>query len=437
MAAPMLKKRPGRPRAQLSPCYYEGYLEKRSPKEKAFRRLWTCLCGNTLFFFNSTKDNDYVEKLELSGFISVTDDSSRDRKLEAARLNLRMQDGEVKLTAPSLETRELWKAFISSVAELSVPSSLNLLPGQVHMLREVVEKEKERRGSPPPPPASLASASTSSLASVPSLYLPLLADMPACFQSVSRLGAEVLLEKHPDCGNLLLRPGRDGTSLAATTYQDLNGSVFRHYRVARKEDGGFSIEVDVPVYCATLKDVISHLVERTFGTLKPFILEEPYDKNISFVESNDENGERSMQCATNPISHAPTPPPRPGFSEHESSQDQDSIFENTFYLNDPGDDYEEQNSMEHVPTPPPRPVKKALLPKQNSLLSTYPSAEHNNTLADSRSAIVTPTPAPRTSRTIENNMMKRPMLRSLNNDPLPQTIAEELKRKLEMRRAKQ
>lgn len=45
----------------------------------------------------------------------------------------------------------------------------------------------------------------------------------SCFRPVSRIEAEVLLERYPDCGNMLLRPGRDGTSLAVTTRQDLNG----------------------------------------------------------------------------------------------------------------------------------------------------------------------------------------------------------------------
>lgn len=45
----------------------------------------------------------------------------------------------------------------------------------------------------------------------------------SCFEKVSRSEAEVLLERYPDRGNLLLRPGRDGTSFAVTTRQDLNG----------------------------------------------------------------------------------------------------------------------------------------------------------------------------------------------------------------------
>lgn len=42
--------------------------------------------------------HQYVEKLDLSGFISLTDDNSQDRILESARLNLHMKDEDIKLT---------------------------------------------------------------------------------------------------------------------------------------------------------------------------------------------------------------------------------------------------------------------------------------------------------------------------------------------------
>ncbi|XP_026061447.1 signal-transducing adaptor protein 2 isoform X2 [Carassius auratus] len=333
MAVAPANPRTGSTRAQLPPCYYEGYLEKRGAKEKVARRLWTCLCGNTLYFFNNPKDTNYVEKLDLSGFVSLIDDPSRDRNLEAARLNLRMKDGEIKLTAPNLEARELWKGFLYSVVDLAVPTTLTLLPGQLHMLKEVVEKEKMRR-----------KARASSRAPSSPLSLPLVGEIPACFRPVSRTEAEVLLERHPDCGNMLLRPGRDGSSLAVTTRQDLNGSVFRHYRVTQKQQGGYIIDVENPVCendflnkenlcesnnlrkisllilffrlflqipCPTLHDVINALVEKTAGTLQPFILEEPYEENITFVSSNDENGERTLHCApSGPLSRAPSLPPK-------------------------------------------------------------------------------------------------------------------------------
>lgn len=91
-------------------------------------------------------------------------------------------------------------------------------------------------------------------------------------------------------------------------------SVFRHYRVTQKQQGGYIIDVENPVCendflnkenlcesnnlrkisllilffrlflqipCPTLHDVINALVEKTAGTLQPFILEEPYEENIS------------------------------------------------------------------------------------------------------------------------------------------------------------
>lgn len=100
------------------------------------QKLWTALCGNTLFFFNDKKDCDvswlneihkfelfflkkqqtknpklflinplwlcvfyqYIEKLDLSGFISVTDETRQDRNLDAARFNLRLKGGNIKFT---------------------------------------------------------------------------------------------------------------------------------------------------------------------------------------------------------------------------------------------------------------------------------------------------------------------------------------------------
>ncbi|CAL8324303.1 unnamed protein product [Arctogadus glacialis] len=302
MAVAPVKQRSvtGGTRAQLPPCYYEGYLEKRGPKEKASRRLWSSLCGNAMFFFNNAKDTHYVERLDLGGFVSLRDDCSRDRNLEAARLILRMKDGETKITAPNLESRELWKGYLYSVVDLNVPACLTLLPGQLQMLKEVVDKERSRRRARTPtraPPSPLS--------------VPLVGEIPACFRPVSRTEAEVLLERHPDCGNMLLRPGRDGCSLAVTTRQDLNGSVFRHYRVTQREQGGYIIDVENPIPCSSLHEVIDALVEKTAGTLQPFLLEEPYEENITYVSSNDENGERMLHTApSSPLPRAPALPPK-------------------------------------------------------------------------------------------------------------------------------
>ncbi|XP_029004051.1 signal-transducing adaptor protein 1-like isoform X2 [Betta splendens] len=294
-----MARRAGRQRNQLPTCYYEGYLEKRSFKDKTSRKLWTCLCGNSLFFFNDKRDTDYVEKLDLHRFISITDDTSQDRNLDAARINLHMKDENIKLTAPHAEARELWKGFIYSVAQLCVPTSLNLLPGQLHMLNEAVEMEKERLKPPPDPTEDNYSN-----------YISVQADMPSCYYKVSRLEAELLLERESPCGNLLLRPGRDGKSFAVTTRQDHDGPVIKHYRVARRPEGGFKIDLEMPVLCATLHDVISYLVENTGGVLKPLIIEDTYEKNLLFIHPDKENGEMSVQEA--PLNVLPLSlPPKP------------------------------------------------------------------------------------------------------------------------------
>ncbi|XP_035798326.1 signal-transducing adaptor protein 1-like isoform X2 [Amphiprion ocellaris] len=380
-----MAKRTGRLKNQLPTCYYEGYLEKRSFKDKTSRKLWTSLCGNTLFFFNDKRDSDYVEKMDLRGLISITDDSSQDRNLDAARLNVQMKDGNIKFTAPNAEARELWKGYINSVAKLSVPTSLNLLPGQIHMLKEAVENELERQKSaplPPPPPPAAASCSP---------YIIPQTDMPACYHAVSRLEAELLLEREAKRGNLLLRPGSSGNSFAVSTRQDHDGSVFRHYRVARNPEGGFTIDVDNPVHCDTLYEVINYLVEKTDRVLIPLIIEEAYEKNISFIQADNENGEKRVvvppTILPKPVGlkipyHEPEPDPDP---EPES----EPVTEENFYLN--GEFEEEEEEVEDsspAPLPQNKPQKKPLMPPipapRRSITAATPSSTASSTNRDPR-----------------------------------------------------
>ncbi|XP_074524587.1 signal-transducing adaptor protein 1-like [Halichoeres trimaculatus] len=342
-----MAKRTGRLKSQLPPCYYEGYLEKRSFKDKTSRKLWACLCGNTIFFFNEKRDNDYVERIDLSEFMSITDDNSQDRNLDAARLNLQMKNVNVKLTAPNAEARELWKGYIHSIAELTLPTSLNLLPGQMHAIKEAVEQEKER----------IRSASSSPESDF-NPYVSVKADMPACYHTLSRLEAELLLERAANRGNLLLRPGKDG-NFAISTRQDLDGSVFRHYRVTRKYEGGFAIDVENPVFCATLHDVVDYMVEKTEGVSIPLIMEGIYERRISFVWSDSESGERSLQQAkTDNV--PPSLPPKPGPRIPTPEQASELAEKENIDLNNKLKKKEKlPGNASEVPQLPP---KKAMLP---------------------------------------------------------------------------
>ncbi|MGH0184683.1 UNVERIFIED_CONTAM: hypothetical protein FKN15_015752 [Acipenser sinensis] len=228
-------------RQPLHTCVMSGYIcplsVSLSPQEH--KRYWTSLIGDTLFFFNNSRDTTYVEKLCLSGFLSLTDDNSRDKNLEAGRLTLKMRDGEFRLT-------------------LAVPHSLTLLPGQIHRLQEVLSEEEKRHRkqeeSAAPPAVSPANCTEQET------------DLPSCF------------------------------------------------------------------------------IEKTDRTLVPFILQEDYEHSISFVQSDRDSGEDTVQRAR-AIStpKPPLPPKKPGipspraslptlYTEPEPVPEPEP--EENFYLND-------------------------------------------------------------------------------------------------------
>ncbi|KAK5601941.1 hypothetical protein CRENBAI_018891 [Crenichthys baileyi] len=378
-----MAKRTGRKKSQLPDLYYEGYLEKRSFKDKTSRKLWTCLCGNTLFFFNEKRDNDYIEKLDLYGLISVTDDSSPDPNLDAARFNVQMTNGNIKFTAPSPESRELWKGFIYSVAELQVPSSLNLLPGQFHILKETVQKEKERLSNPlteQSPPTTVRT------------------DMPACYYNVPRLEAELLLEREASKGNLLLRDGKDGRSFAITTKQDLDGSIFRHYRILTKPQGGFYIDVDKPVHFDTLHDLVNYMVEKTEGSLTPLIIEGQYDKNISFISSDNENGERTQQPLPDPAPAREAPMSVTG--KIMSDEPVTSAEENSPAIN--REEKKEDETHHYICVrPPPTPEPRKILPPSPAPRKIPPSKPAINSASSD---------VPEKSKILSNPQIKKQIL---------------------------
>ncbi|XP_058640098.1 signal-transducing adaptor protein 2b isoform X2 [Onychostoma macrolepis] len=345
-----------RVRSQLPSCYYEGYLEKKSIKDKMGRKLWTSLCGNSLFFYNNNKDSVYIEKLELSDLVSVSDDCCRDRNLDTARFTLHMKNEDIKMIAPSLETRELWKGFMLSVSTQSVPSSLNLLPGQIHMMKEIIEKEKIRQRLLSIPPPSSCSDN----------YVTVQSDMPSCYHNVTRVEAEYLLERNSKRGNLLLRPGHDGTSFALTTRQDINGPVFRHYRVSRRHEGGFAIALETPITCETLHDVVTCLLEKTNGVLVPLLMEEHYHDKIMIANTDKENGETSVHCPKVSSLTPPAPPPKPVPRNQRSSPEPNTQEGTYINVSDVGE-YEMDEAACSPPPVLPRLPAGRHLPHQNSM----------------------------------------------------------------------
>ncbi|MEQ2179025.1 hypothetical protein GOODEAATRI_020317 [Goodea atripinnis] len=89
-------------------------------------------------------------------------------------------------------------------------------------------------------------------------------------------------------------------------------SVFRHYRVTQRDQGGYVIDVENPIPCATLHDVIDALVEKTAGTLQPFLLEEPYEENINrwCTSPLSRSPAADRRTLTSPVPASPTNPMR-------------------------------------------------------------------------------------------------------------------------------
>ncbi|TEA33347.1 hypothetical protein DBR06_SOUSAS8010220, partial [Sousa chinensis] len=219
-----------------------------------YKKFWAGLQGLTLYFYNSNRDSQHMEKLDLGTFVKFTDEapwgSSHDR---GTHFCLVLRNQEIKFKVESLESREMWKGFILMVVELRVPSNLNLLPGHLYMMAEVLAKEEARRAL----------------------------EMPSCFLKVSRLEAQLLLERHPECGNLLLRPSGDGAGgVSVSTLQTLNGTpVVRHYRVKR-EGPKYVIDVEEPFSCTSLDAVVNYFVSHSNKQLMPFLLDDDYEKVI-------------------------------------------------------------------------------------------------------------------------------------------------------------
>ncbi|XP_043946534.1 signal-transducing adaptor protein 2 isoform X2 [Protopterus annectens] len=294
MASPSPLKRN---KASQQYCYYEGFLEKRSPEDKDFIKYWAALRGNTIFFHSNGRSIEYVEKLELDMFQSLVDDNSKDANQKNVRMTLKLQNKTVKLKVASFETKELWKGFILAVTKLEVPTNLALLPGQIHRLTEVVNEEKERlsklTSSLPPSPTPSSKPATSKKTVTQSKDTN--TSLPQCFYRVSRLEAEALLERHANQGNMVLRPAGDNSGVAVSTCQKVKGTPeYKHYKI-RTITNGYIIDIEPQVFCKTLQEVVEYFVVNTNGTLVPLFMDTEYENNICYIANDEENGERVVK----------------------------------------------------------------------------------------------------------------------------------------------
>ncbi|XP_074784403.1 signal-transducing adaptor protein 2 [Athene noctua] len=340
MARPVPPPRRDRPRPRPRPSY-EGFVEKRGPRDQGYRRVWAGLRGLTLAFYGGPRDSEPLEVLDLGELVDVLAGSEG--------LVLRLRGQEVTLKAESREAQEMWRGFILTMVEMKVPTDLVLLPGHLFQLSEALRKERDRRATPSPPKPPL---------------------VPDCFFEVTRLEAERLLERNVGGGNMVLRPGGHGRGVSVTTRQEMNGAVLlKHYRVNHVEQG-YIIDVDTPHRCSSLAQVVQYFVESSKGSLRPL-------PRLELLETDGENGEESRGgCETRggcePPQAAPTPQPcslKPSPSPHRPAllpprgprepPPFRALPEEQTYMNEQG----ERDPPSSAPHPAPR---QALLPPHDS-----------------------------------------------------------------------
>ncbi|XP_072449929.1 signal-transducing adaptor protein 1-like isoform X2 [Chiloscyllium punctatum] len=312
-----------------------------------YKKYWAVLRGNHLYFQVTCRDPMYIEKINLDDFVAVVSEDNHDMDLQATNLTLKLKQGDVKLKTDSLESREQWKGFIHTVAKLEIPK-LDLLPGQFHRLNEVLEEEiKQRRKSTPPPlPARPVTPDP-----VQDVYDDV-ENLPSCYYKISRVEAEVMLEKNMENGNFLMRPGSDNKSIAITTRQMFKHKpLVKHYRVHCAENG-YVIEVEGGILCSSKQEVINYFVHHTNGILKPLERSMDYEVNMSFVQEDAESGEVIHQ---KPLK-APTNTSAPAVNEEKPSRKIPEIAEpEAEYFND--SEIEKLNQVKVQPI-----SKEALMP---------------------------------------------------------------------------
>uniref|UniRef100_A0A5F8G8Z2 Signal transducing adaptor family member 2 n=1 Tax=Monodelphis domestica TaxID=13616 RepID=A0A5F8G8Z2_MONDO len=381
---------PGLPRVPKSKPtfpshYHEGFLEKKGPKDRDYKKFWAGLQGLTIYFYNSNRDPQYVDKVDLSNFLALTDDAPRGSTTDpGTQFCLSLAGQEIRFKVDSLESREMWKAFIMTVVELKVPS--NLLPGPKYTMTDVLTKEKDRRAQ----------------------------EKPSCFLDVSRVEAQLLLEKYPDCGNMLLRPGSDGSgSFSVTTRQMLNGvEQVRHYKVKR-EGRSYIIDVEEPVSCSSLHDVVNYFISNTKGALVPFHPDEDYEKVLGEAKQTQQlpGPGRSPRLPT-------SVPPVP-------DQDENYI---TPISDEPTNQYENENEVApfcrlKAPALPPRLLAGPKPKRQGKPLPKVPAVPHKAKTESKGLA------GPKKG----GSSASQPRVPS--GMPISTEMTEELERKLQQRRA--
>ncbi|CAM9804621.1 unnamed protein product [Lampetra fluviatilis] len=298
----------------------DGYLHVKNQKDKEYKKQWTVLNGNVLYFYADKREKtpghvgrrngEYQlhksgEKIYLKSPLTVTTKYLTKIGGSTAKITLKTGTTEVKLKADSKGCMELWRAFMFAVTEFKVPEDSHLPSEDLQRVLTAIEAEKRARlaeaDSPSQLPFSRPGPEIPSHAlpplPVPKPQLPQQSPLarptqgatsvetdggniysedllyPSCYYIVDRVEAEKMLQEHPELGNLLLRPASNNVdySVSVCHFQPLNRPHRpQHYKVTHKHDG-YIIELTKKVEVTSLHGVVDYFVKATNGMLTPYV----------------------------------------------------------------------------------------------------------------------------------------------------------------------
>lgn len=314
------------------PLYYSGHLLKKQKKEKEFKKYYGELRGTTLFLYND--DTQYSEKLDLEE-LKFMDLKSPYQKKTPTIFTLALPTEEVQLKMENPDTGEEWRGHILTVIKNKIPSKLQLMPGQMLQLQEILAQEQKRKQllvppPLPPRPSSIRTASPSPPG--PQNKSDRVPEVPECFFKITRKEAEYMLETNPEYGGMILRPSTLTNNYALTLRQmTASGPVMKNFRVS-STTSGFVIELERPVTVSSLHEVLQFFLEKTEYRVHPYKSSQPYDTCIDVVAaprsiSNSSPAKIIPKAQVSPMPHSkkeePLPPtPKPLDNEYVVPNDQ-------------------------------------------------------------------------------------------------------------------
>ncbi|XP_071115996.1 uncharacterized protein [Haliotis cracherodii] len=315
----------------------EGWLHHKGTNDSKWVQYWCVIKEFTFYIFKGqdTSRENHIGVLQLGSDTRFRSGESDEKK--GYRFDLYTTKRLNKFRTTKFSERELWKAYIVGLAQGDVSDSLDLLPGQIHKIRDDIQRVRCKSQNPPlpisssripPDSSSVGTGFSSPDNSITSIFPdnqsnllldnggpmirhrfwrdPDSSETPTWFfAGITRDIAEKILTSGCNYGNTLMRESitfRDtGSYVITKKMEHARGNPYNHFEVIRIAEG-FKINVEnahKSILC--LSEVMDYFVTMSGAAvtrplitndLKALGLEAPdYQTRIESKKTNPDSGE--------------------------------------------------------------------------------------------------------------------------------------------------